>query len=66
MLKPLSELQPPPLTLKQIGDDRDAAALLTRGGPDLMAQVASLNGAERAFGFGPRAQANRGDARPLP
>jgi iron(III) transport system substrate-binding protein len=32
MLKPASELQPPSLTLKQIGDDRDAAALLTEAG----------------------------------
>ena len=32
MLKPASELQPPALTLKQIGDDRDAAALLTEAG----------------------------------
>jgi iron(III) transport system permease protein len=30
-----------------------------RGGPDLMSQVASLNGAGRAFGFGPPAQAIR-------
>ncbi len=32
MLKPASELQPPELTLKQIGDDRDAATLLTEAG----------------------------------
>jgi iron(III) transport system substrate-binding protein len=32
MLKPTSELQPPSLTLKQIGDDRDAAALLSEAG----------------------------------
>ncbi|HEY1453311.1 MAG TPA: extracellular solute-binding protein [Roseiarcus sp.] len=32
MLKPMSELQPPSLTLKQIGDDRDAAALLSEAG----------------------------------
>jgi iron(III) transport system substrate-binding protein len=32
MLTPTSELQPPSLTLKQIGDDRDAAALLGEAG----------------------------------
>jgi iron(III) transport system substrate-binding protein len=32
LLKPTSELQPPSLTLKQIGDDQDAAALLTEAG----------------------------------
>jgi iron(III) transport system substrate-binding protein len=32
MLKPTSELQPPSLTLKQIGDDHDAAALLSEAG----------------------------------
>jgi len=32
LLKPTAELQPPSLTLKQIGDDRDAAALLTEAG----------------------------------
>ena len=32
MLKPASELQPPSLTLKQIGDDHDAAALLSEAG----------------------------------
>ena len=32
MLKPMSELQPPSLTLKQIGDDHDAAALLSEAG----------------------------------
>ena len=32
ILKPASELQPPSLTLKQIGDDRDAAALLSEAG----------------------------------
>src|SRR5271163_4061396 len=32
LLKPMTELQPPALTLKQIGDDRDAAALLTEAG----------------------------------
>jgi len=32
LLKPTGELQPPSLTLKQIGDDRDAAALLTEAG----------------------------------
>ncbi|MBV9289750.1 MAG: extracellular solute-binding protein [Hyphomicrobiales bacterium] len=31
-LKPRSELSPPPLTLKQIGDDRDAAQLLREAG----------------------------------
>jgi iron(III) transport system substrate-binding protein len=31
-LKPMSELSPPPLTLKQIGDDRDAAQLLREAG----------------------------------
>jgi iron(III) transport system substrate-binding protein len=32
ILKPAGELQPPSLTLKQIGDDRDAAALLSEAG----------------------------------
>jgi len=32
LLKPMTELQPPALSLKQIGDDRDAAALLTEAG----------------------------------
>jgi len=32
LLKPTSELEPPALTLKQIGDDRDAAALLSEAG----------------------------------
>jgi iron(III) transport system substrate-binding protein len=32
ILRPTSELQPPSLTLKQIGDDRDAAALLSEAG----------------------------------
>ena len=32
LLKPTAELQPPSLTLKQIGDDRDAAALLSEAG----------------------------------
>jgi iron(III) transport system substrate-binding protein len=32
VLKPMSELSPPPLTLKQIGDDRDAAQLLREAG----------------------------------
>jgi iron(III) transport system substrate-binding protein len=32
ILKPVSELQPPSLTLKQIGDDRDAAELLREAG----------------------------------
>ncbi len=32
ILKPMGELQPPSLTLKQIGDDRDAAALLREAG----------------------------------
>ncbi len=32
ILKPTGELQPPSLTLKQIGDDRDAAALLSEAG----------------------------------
>ena len=32
LLKPAAELQPPSLTLKQIGDDRDAAALLSEAG----------------------------------
>ena len=32
VLKPMSELSPPPLTLKQIGDDRDAAKLLREAG----------------------------------
>ncbi len=31
-LKPMSELSPPPLTLKQIGDDREAAQLLREAG----------------------------------
>jgi iron(III) transport system substrate-binding protein len=31
-LKPMSELSPPPITIKQIGDDRDAAALLREAG----------------------------------
>ncbi len=32
ILKPMSELQPPSLTLKQLGDDRDAAKLLREAG----------------------------------
>lgn len=32
LLKPMGELQPPDLTLKQIGDDRDAAKLLRDAG----------------------------------
>ena len=32
VLKPMSELSPPPLTLKQIGDDSDAAKLLREAG----------------------------------
>ncbi len=32
ILKPMNELQPPPLTLKQLGDDRDAAKLLSEAG----------------------------------
>lgn len=32
VLKPMSELSPPPLTLKQIGDDGDAAKLLREAG----------------------------------
>ena len=32
ILKPMSELSPPPLTLKQIGDDSDAAKLLREAG----------------------------------
>jgi iron(III) transport system substrate-binding protein len=32
ILKPMSELQPPSLTLKQLGDDRDAAKLLGEAG----------------------------------
>ena len=32
ILKPMSELQPPSLTLKQLGDDRDAAKLLSEAG----------------------------------
>jgi iron(III) transport system substrate-binding protein len=32
VLKPISELSPPPLTLKQIGDDSDAAKLLREAG----------------------------------
>jgi iron(III) transport system substrate-binding protein len=32
VLKPMSELSPPPLALKQIGDDRDAAQLLREAG----------------------------------
>jgi iron(III) transport system substrate-binding protein len=32
ILKPIGELAPPPLTLKQIGDDRDAAQLLREAG----------------------------------
>jgi iron(III) transport system substrate-binding protein len=32
VLKPMSELSPPPLTLKQIGDDVDAAKLLQEAG----------------------------------
>ena len=32
VLKPMSELSPPALTLKQIGDDRDAAKLLREAG----------------------------------
>jgi len=32
ILKPMSELQPPSLTIKEIGDDRDAAELLREAG----------------------------------
>jgi iron(III) transport system substrate-binding protein len=32
LLRPASELEPPALTLKQIGDDRDAATLLSEAG----------------------------------
>ncbi len=32
ILKPMSELEPPSLTLKQLGDDRDAAKLLSEAG----------------------------------
>jgi iron(III) transport system substrate-binding protein len=32
ILKPIGELQPPPLSLKQIGDDREAAQLLREAG----------------------------------
>ena len=32
ILKPIGELAPPPLTVKQIGDDRDAAQLLREAG----------------------------------
>ncbi len=32
ILKPMTELKPPPLTLKQLGDDRDAAKLLSEAG----------------------------------
>jgi iron(III) transport system substrate-binding protein len=32
VLKPMGELQPPPLTVKQIGDDREAAQLLREAG----------------------------------
>jgi iron(III) transport system substrate-binding protein len=32
ILKPIGELQPPALTMKQIGDDQDAAKLLTEAG----------------------------------
>jgi iron(III) transport system substrate-binding protein len=32
ILKPIGELQPPALTLKQIGDDHDAAQLLREAG----------------------------------
>jgi iron(III) transport system substrate-binding protein len=32
ILKPMSELQPPSVTLKQLGDDRDAAKLLSEAG----------------------------------
>ena len=32
ILKPMAELQPPPLTLKQIGDDREAGNLLREAG----------------------------------
>jgi len=32
ILKPMNELQPPSLTLKQLGDDRDAAKLLREAG----------------------------------
>jgi iron(III) transport system substrate-binding protein len=31
-LKPMAELSPPPITIKQIGDDRDAAQLLREAG----------------------------------
>ena len=32
ILKPIGELQPPALTVKQIGDDQDAAKLLREAG----------------------------------
>jgi iron(III) transport system substrate-binding protein len=32
LLKPMNELQPPSLTIKQIGDDREAADLLREAG----------------------------------
>jgi iron(III) transport system substrate-binding protein len=32
LLKPLAELTPPTITLKQIGDDQDAAKLLQEAG----------------------------------
>ena len=32
ILKPMGELQPPSLTIKQIGDDREAAQLLREAG----------------------------------
>jgi iron(III) transport system substrate-binding protein len=32
ILKPIGELQPPALTMKQIGDDQDSAKLLREAG----------------------------------
>ena len=39
ILKPMSELQPPSLTLKQLGDDRDAGHTSERSRPHLMSQI---------------------------
>ena len=66
ILKPMNELQPPPLTLKQLGDDRDAAKLAERGRPDLMSQAVGLNVARRSLGRGAQAPANVRGRAPAP
>ena len=63
ILKPMSELQPPSLTLKAARRRPRRRQTSARGRPDLMSQVVSLNVAERALGRGPRAPANIRGAR---